>query len=74
MEAYINGVLSRKVTNLVEEVDFKGMEKDKVCRINQQLDGKVRSFKYSPSINHIFKYLTKFCGKNCLKRVSIFPR
>jgi len=44
MEAYINGVSTRKVTNLVEEMGLEGMDKDDVSRINQQLDGKVRSF------------------------------
>lgn len=44
MQAYINGVSTRKVTNLVEEMGLEGMDKDEVSRINQQLDGKVRSF------------------------------
>ena len=44
MEAYINGVSTRKVSNLVEEMGLEGMDKDDVSRINQQLDGRVRSF------------------------------
>ena len=44
MQAYVNGVSTRKVTNLVEEMGLEGMDKDEVSRINQQLDGKVRSF------------------------------
>lgn len=44
MQAYVNGVSTRKVTNLVEEMGLEGMDKDEVSRINQQLDGKVKAF------------------------------
>ena len=44
MQAYVNGVSTRKVTNLVEEMGLEGMNKDEVSRINQQFDGKVQSF------------------------------
>jgi len=44
LQAYINGVSTRKVTNLVEEMGLDGMDKDEVSRINQQLDGKVHTF------------------------------
>jgi transposase-like protein len=44
LQAYINGVSTRKVTNLVEEMGLEEMDKSEVSRINQQLDGKVKSF------------------------------
>lgn len=44
MEAYTNGVSTRKMTNLVEEMGLDGMDKSEVSRINKQLDGKVREF------------------------------
>lgn len=45
LQAYINGVSTRKVTNLVEEMGLEEMKKDEVSRINQQLDGNVTSFR-----------------------------
>lgn len=44
LQAYINGVSTRKVTRLVEEMGLEGMDKSEVSRINKQLDGKVGAF------------------------------
>lgn len=45
LEAYINGVSTRKVTNLVEQMGLEGMDKSEVSRINQSLDGRVEAFR-----------------------------
>jgi transposase-like protein len=45
MKAYTNGVSTRKMTNLVEEMGLDGMDKSEVSRINKQLDARVKHFR-----------------------------
>lgn len=44
MEAYVNGVSTRKVDRLVSEMGLEGMDKSAVSRINKGLDERVRNF------------------------------
>jgi putative transposase len=44
-EAYVHGVSTRKVDELVESLGIKGMDKSEVSRISKQLDGFVTEFK-----------------------------
>ncbi|MEA2187382.1 MAG: putative transposase [Solirubrobacteraceae bacterium] len=44
MEAYINGVSTRKVDRLVEQLGIHGMTKDRVSAICRGLDDQVRAF------------------------------
>jgi transposase-like protein len=47
-EAYINGVSTRKVERLVEQLGIGGMSKSAVSRLCQSLDGQVRVFRERP--------------------------
>jgi putative transposase len=47
-EAYINGVSTRKVERLVEQLGVAGMNKDQVSRLCQGLDEQVRIFRERP--------------------------
>jgi transposase-like protein len=47
MEAYVNGVLTRKVDHLVSELGIR-MNKDQVSRICRELDGQVEAFRTRP--------------------------
>jgi len=44
LEAYINGVSTRKMTKVIEETGLDGVDKSKVSRMNQQLDERVKAF------------------------------
>jgi len=44
-EAYVHGVSTRKVDQLVEALGMKGMDKNEVSRISKQLDEFVEEFK-----------------------------
>jgi transposase-like protein len=48
MEAYVNGVSTRKVDRIVEELGISGMTKDRVSQICKGLDEKVRGFRERP--------------------------
>ena len=48
MEAYINGVSTRKVDRLVEELGISGMNKDRVSRLCRDLDERVEAFRNRP--------------------------
>jgi len=48
MEAYVNGVSTRKVDRLVEELGIHGMSKDRVSEICKGLDERVRIFRERP--------------------------
>jgi putative transposase len=48
MEAYINGVSTRKVDRLVEELGISGMSKDRVSRLCRDLDERVSGFRNRP--------------------------
>lgn len=45
MEAYVNGVSTRKVDRLVSEMGLKGIDKSAVSRINKGLDERVTAFR-----------------------------
>ncbi len=45
MEAYINGVSTRKVDRLVEQLGIEGMDKDRVSRMCRGLDEHVEQFR-----------------------------
>jgi putative transposase len=47
MEAYVNGVSTRKVDHLVSELGIR-MSKDQVSRICRELDGQVEAFRTRP--------------------------
>jgi len=48
MEAYVNGVSTRKVDRLVEQLGVHGMSKDRVSEICKTLDERVRAFRERP--------------------------
>lgn len=48
MEAYVNGVSTRKVDRLVEQLGIQGMSKDRVSRMCRDLDEHVREFRERP--------------------------
>ncbi len=48
MEAYVNGVSTRKVDRLVEQLGIAGMSKDRVSAICRALDEQVRAFRERP--------------------------
>jgi transposase-like protein len=48
MEAYTNGVSTRKVERLIEELGVEGMSKSQVSRICQALDERVEAFRNRP--------------------------
>jgi len=48
MEAYVNGVSTRKVDRLVEELGISAMSKDRVSRLCRDLDERVEAFRNRP--------------------------
>jgi putative transposase len=56
MEAYVNGVSTRKVDRLVEQLGVHGMTKDRVSQICRALDERVRAFRERP-LEGEFPYL-----------------
>jgi putative transposase len=44
LEAYVNGVSTRKVDRLVEQLGIQGMSKDRVSALCRALDGQVQAF------------------------------
>jgi transposase-like protein len=48
MEAYVNGVSTRKVDRLVEQLGIQGMSKDRVSRMCRDLDEHVEQFRSRP--------------------------
>jgi transposase-like protein len=48
MEAYVNGVSTRKVDRLVEQLGIQGMSKDRVSRMCRELDEHVEAFRTRP--------------------------
>jgi putative transposase len=47
-EAYVNGVSTRRVDRLVEQLGIAGMSKDQVSRLCRGLDAQVRAFRERP--------------------------
>ena len=47
-EAYVNGVSTRRVDRLVEQLGIAGMSKDQVSRLCRGLDEQVRAFRERP--------------------------
>jgi putative transposase len=56
MEAYVNGVSTRKVDRLVEQLGIDGMTKDRVSAICRALDEQVEAFRQRP-LDGAFPYL-----------------
>ena len=56
MEAYVNGVSTRKVDRLVEELGISGMSKDRVSALCRGLDERVDAFRNRP-LEGEFPYL-----------------
>lgn len=56
MEAYVNGVSTRKVDRLVEELGIHGMTKDRVSALCAGLDERVRFFRERP-LEGVYPYL-----------------
>jgi transposase-like protein len=48
MEAYVNGVSTRKVDRLVEQLGIEGMSKDRVSALCRALDDQVEAFRQRP--------------------------
>ena len=48
LEAYVNGVSTRKVDRLVEQLGLQGMSKDRVSALCRQLDEQVTAFRERP--------------------------
>ncbi len=48
LEAYVNGVSTRKVDRLVEQLGIDGMTKDRVSALCRQLDEQVEAFRSRP--------------------------
>ena len=48
LEAYVNGVSTRKVDRLVEQLGLQGMSKDRVSALCRQLDEQVMAFRERP--------------------------
>jgi putative transposase len=48
MEAYVNGVSTRKVDRLVEQLGIHGMSNDRVSALCRALDGQVQAFRERP--------------------------
>ncbi len=48
LEAYVNGVSTRKVDRLVEQLGVRGMTKDRVSALCRQLDVQVEAFRQRP--------------------------
>jgi len=48
MEAYVNGVSTRKVDRLVEQLGIQGMSKDRVSALCRALDVQVEAFRQRP--------------------------
>src|SRR6266576_7072220 len=48
LEAYVNGVSTRKVDRLVEQLGISGMSKDQVSRLCRGLDEQVQIFRERP--------------------------
>src|SRR4051812_36862185 len=49
LEAYVNGVSTRKVDRLVEQLGIDGMSKDRVSALCRALDEQVEAFRARPS-------------------------
>jgi putative transposase len=56
MEAYVNGVSTRKVDRLVEQLGIAGMSKDRVSSLCRDLDERVSAFRERP-LEGAFPYL-----------------
>jgi transposase-like protein len=56
-EAYVNGVSTRKVDRLVEQLGLHGMSKDQVSRMCRGLDEQVRLFRERPLDGGAYPYL-----------------
>ncbi len=56
MEAYVNGVSTRKVDRLVEQLGISGMSKDRVSALCRDLDERVSAFRERP-LEGAFPYL-----------------
>lgn len=56
MEAYVNGVSTRKVDRLVEQLGIHGMTKDRVSQLCRGLDERVAAFRTRP-LEGTFPYL-----------------
>jgi transposase-like protein len=56
-EAYVNGVSTRKVDRLVEQLGLHGMSKDQVSRLCRGLDEQVRLFRERPLDGGQYPYL-----------------
>jgi len=56
MEAYVNGVSTRKVDRLVEQLGISSMSKDRVSALCRELDGRVEAFRERP-LEGAFPYL-----------------
>jgi putative transposase len=56
LEAYVNGVSTRKVDRLVEQLGIDGMSKDRVSAMCRALDERVEAFRCRP-LDGVYPYL-----------------
>src|SRR3990172_6070100 len=58
LEAYVNGVSTRKVDRLVEQLGIQGMTKDRVSALCRRLDAQVEAFRQRPLVgDHPYLWL-----------------
>ena len=57
MEAYVNGVSTRKVDRLVEQLGIQGMDKDRVSRLCRGLDEHVAASSATRPLDDAYPYL-----------------
>jgi len=74
MEAYVNGVSTRKVDRLVEQLGIGGMTKDRVSGLCKGLDGQVQAFRSRPldGAQHQGRVVSKAIGSptRCMRAGS----
>ena len=74
LEAYVNGVSTRKVDRLVEQLGIAGMDKDRVSRLCRALDEQVTAFRERP-LEGAYPYLWLDAKQLKVRdRAASFPR
>ncbi len=66
-EACVNGVSTRKVDRLVEQMGLRGLSKDQVSRMcRRALDGQVEAFRQGP-LEGAYPYLHRRAGERAAR-------
>ena len=73
-EAYVNGVSTRKVDHLVEQLGISGMSKDQVSRLCRGLDEQVQIFRERPlEGRYPYLWLDGKIEKSAIRRLRRLP-